>query len=108
MTMTLDDLDGRNFATTTEVARLLDGADPRTVRRMAERGEIPCIRVGTKIMIPVAWLRQHLGGAATAEPGPAPIDLDQLADQVAGRVFARFAGLFASAEPEQTATGSSP
>jgi hypothetical protein len=103
----LADLAGRNYASTTEVAQLWDGADPRTVRRMAEAGDIPSIRVGTRWMIPVSWLRQQVAGdIPSADPDPAPLDLDQLADCVADRVFARFARLFATLIPNAANTDS--
>jgi hypothetical protein len=93
--VTLDDLAGQNYASTSEVAALWDGADPRTVRRMAEAGEIPSIRVGVRYMIPVSWLRQQMNGSEpAAEPTAAEPDLDQLADRVADRVLARLARLF--------------
>jgi hypothetical protein len=92
--MTLDDLAGRNFASITEAAQLCDNADPRTIRRMAQRGDIPSIKVGVRYMIPVAWLREHLDAGVTPEP-PA-VDLDQLADRVADRVAARVLGAFAA------------
>jgi excisionase family DNA binding protein len=95
--MTLDELAGKNFASTTEAAQLLDGADPRTIRRMAERGEIPSRRVGTRIMIPVAWLREYLGDLQGFAAAPAAeIDPEQLADLVADRVMARMARIFGS------------
>jgi excisionase family DNA binding protein len=109
--VTLDDLglNARNYATTAEVALLLDGADPRTVRRMAEAGTIPSIRVGTRWMIPTAWLRQHLhGGVSVAIPVPAGPDLDQLADRVADRVATRILGAFAALAPNMAAAGPSP
>jgi hypothetical protein len=93
--VTLDDLAGQNYASTSEVAALWDGADPRTVRRMAEAGEIPSIRVGVRYMIPVSWLRQQMNGSEpAAEPTAAEPDLDQLAERVAERLFARFARMF--------------
>jgi hypothetical protein len=96
--MTLDELTGKNFASTTEVAQLWDGADPRTVRRMAEREEIPSIRIGNRIMIPVAWLRRHLegGSAPAATESSAGPDPDQFADRVADRIAGRLARAFAA------------
>jgi excisionase family DNA binding protein len=59
----------RLFVSPKEVAAVTR-SDPRTVRRAAERGEIPSTRLGTKILIPASWLREKagLGGgnAATA------------------------------------------
>ena len=92
--MTLDDLNGRLFADVPEAASVL-GRDERTVRRAAAAGEIPATKVGTKWMIQTAWLRQQAGIAEQAPSAQVP-DLDELADRVADRVFARLAGLFAS------------
>ena len=91
--MNLDDLDGRLFASTTEAAAILDGLDPRTVRRAIATGEIPSRRVGNKLLVPVAWLREQVSGAAP-QPDGTPLDLDQLADRVADRVIARLARAF--------------
>lgn len=101
--MTLDDLDGRLFASTSEAAQLL-GSDPRTVRAMARRGEIPSSRAGTRVLIPVGWLREQ-AGVISAEPEAAAVDLDALADRVADRVLARFASLFRRAPADMAAAG---
>jgi len=110
--VTLDDLAGQNYASTTEVAALWDDADPRTVRRMAERGEIPSIKVGVRYMIPIAWLRSQAGIAAPEPEAPAAFDLDDLADRLAGRLTTRILGAFAALAggiiPEMTAAGPSP
>jgi len=99
--VTLDDLDGRLFADVPQAAGLL-GLDERTVRRAAAAGEIPAHKVGHKWMIPAAWLRQQAGVTAPHTP-PMP-DLDELADRVADRVFARFARLFAArGDPSEAA-----
>ncbi len=90
---TLGDLGGRLFADVPEAASIL-GRDERTVRRAAAAGEIPATKVGTKWMIQTAWLRQQAGTAEQAPAAQVP-DLDELADRVADRVFARLAGLFA-------------
>jgi excisionase family DNA binding protein len=89
--MTLDDLDGQLFADVPQVASIL-GLDERTVRKAAAAGEIPANRVGNKWVIPTAWLREQAGATSSAE-AIAP-DLDELADRVADRMFARFARLF--------------
>lgn len=88
---TLDDLDGRLFADVPEVASIT-GRDERTVRRAAAAGEIPSTKVGNKYMIPTAWLREQ----ARQDPPPAagPVDLEQLADLLADRMFARLGRLF--------------
>ena len=56
--MTLNDLDGQNFAGVPEAAEILGGCDPRTVRAEIRAGRIPAIRVGTRWIVPVAWLRK--------------------------------------------------
>lgn len=89
--MTLDDLGARLFATTNEVAAII-GSDPRTVRRMIADGSIPARKNGTRHIVAVAWLREFVGTPDTA-PVPVAADLDDLADRVADRVFARFARL---------------
>jgi excisionase family DNA binding protein len=48
----------RLFVSPKEVAAVTR-SDPRTVRRAAERGEIPSTRMGTKILIPASWLREQ-------------------------------------------------
>ena len=88
--MTLDELNGRLFADVPEVASIT-GRDDRTIRRAAAAGEIPSTKVGNKYMIPTAWIREQAGQPTAAAPMP---DLDELADRVADRVFARFARLF--------------
>ena len=86
--MTLDDLGDRLFADVPQAAAIL-GRDKRTIRRAAEAGEIPASKVGNKWMIPTQWLREQAG--VLAPPAPATPDLDELADRVADRLFARFA-----------------
>jgi excisionase family DNA binding protein len=54
----LDDLDGQNFTGVPEAAEILGGCDPRTVRAEIRAGRIPAIRVGTRWIVPVAWLRK--------------------------------------------------
>jgi hypothetical protein len=98
--MTLDDLDGQNFAGVPEAAEILGGCDPRTVRAEIRAGRIPAIRVGTRWMVPVTWLREQvLGGTRSALPPAAAIDVDQLADRVVDRLVARFAGIFSMMAP---------
>lgn len=67
----------------------ITGRDQRTVRRAIEAGRIPGQKVGSRWVVPVAWLREQAG-----EPEPSP-DIDALADQVAARVVARLARLLA-------------
>lgn len=95
--MTLDDLDGNLFADVPQVAEIT-GMDPRTIRRAAQAGEIPASRVGAKWMIPTAWLREQAGTPAPTPPG---VDLDDLADRVADRLFTRFAQLLGSTPASQ-------
>lgn len=95
---TLDDLGGRLFADVPEAAAIL-GRDERTVRKAAAVGEIPSSKVGQKYLIPVAWLREQAG--ITSPPAPGMPDLDELADRVADRLFARFARLLGGGSGEQ-------
>lgn len=94
---TLADLGERLFADVPQAADIL-GRDPRTIRRAAEAGDIPASKVGSKWMIPTAWLREQAGMPAPA--APVMPDLDQLADLVADRLFARFVRLFGGASKE--------
>ena len=85
---TLSDLAaGKLFIGVPEVASIT-GRDERTIRKAAEKGEIPARKVGANWLIPVAWLREQ---ARVPETSP---DTDELADRVADRVLARLAGLF--------------
>lgn len=93
-TITIDDLSGRLFASTSEAADLL-GSDPRTVRAMARRGEIPSSRAGSRVKIPVSWLREQ-AGTSVPEPRGADVNLDQLADRVVDRLINRLGHLIAS------------
>ena len=98
--MTLNDLDGQNFAGVPEATEIIGGCDPRTVRAEIRAGRIPATRVGTRWMVPVAWLREQvLGGTRSAQPPTPAIDVDQLADRVADRLVARFAGIFRMMAP---------
>jgi hypothetical protein len=106
--MTLDDLDGRLFASTTEAAAILDGLDPRTVRRAIAAGDIPGRRVGNKLLVPVSWLREQVAGGPGGGPSDPGLDLDQLADKVADRVAAKVFGAFASLAQNVTTAGPSP
>jgi len=51
-------LNGRLFATTTEVATVLH-YDGRTVRRAIEAGEIPAVKAGATWRVPVKWLQEQ-------------------------------------------------
>ena len=59
--MNLDDLRTSNAAalTVTAVAGLLH-LDERTVRRACEEGDLPCLKVGRRRLIPTEPLRQLL------------------------------------------------
>jgi excisionase family DNA binding protein len=46
-----------------EAARQL-GIDVKTVRKMAETGEMPSVRAGRNLKIPAWWLRQQKDGPA--------------------------------------------
>jgi hypothetical protein len=100
MTRAADDLDGQNFVGVPEVAEILGGCDPRTVRAEIRAGRIPAIRVGTRWMVPVTWLREQvLAGTQPTQPFVAAIYVDLLADRVADRLVARFAGIFSMMAP---------
>lgn len=55
--MNLDDLRRRNFVTVGQAAEFFnDGTGPldeRTVRRAIEAGQLPAVKVGNKVLIPV-------------------------------------------------------
>jgi len=105
--MTPDDLTGRTFATVQEAAAILGDSDERTIRRAAAEGGIPTIQVGTRRLIPVAWLREQAGMYGVPPQAPA-VDLDQLADKVAERVAAKIFGAFAALAPNGVAAGPAP
>ena len=92
-TITLADLTTRLFVNTAEAAALL-GSDPRTVRAMARRREIPSSRAGSRVLIPVSWLREQAGASESQSSGQ--VDLDQLADRVVDRLIDRLSRLIAS------------
>lgn len=58
-------LSERLFMSVPEVADVL-GVDQRTLRRAAEDGQVPSVRVGVRILIPTTWLREQAGQAADA------------------------------------------
>jgi excisionase family DNA binding protein len=63
--LTLDDLEGRSFATVPEYAAIMR-LDPRTVYAAIRAGDIPATKVGSKSFIPMAWIRQAASaGSAT-------------------------------------------
>ena len=51
-------LAGRIVLTTAEVGAVL-GCDGRTVRRAIEAGQVPAVRVGRRLCVPAAWLRER-------------------------------------------------
>lgn len=62
--------------TVTQLARLLvdlDGqhVDERTVRRAAEDGQLPCVRVGRRILFPRLQILALLDSPTNSEAGPA-------------------------------------
>ena len=80
--MTLDDLRAATAAafTVTQVASLLD-VDARTIRRACEIGQLPCLHVGRRLLIPTDPLRALLTSPTNngAEPyqGSATANNDQ-------------------------------
>lgn len=71
--MSLEDLrarlGGRNFLSPREAGRLIfDGLDERTVRRAVEAGQIPSVKVGNRVLIPVAPLLALLEAPASSTP----------------------------------------
>lgn len=54
-----------------ETSRRLGGVSPRTVRRMIDRGELPAVRIGRRVMIPVEdvrdWLARQKDGGGPAK-----------------------------------------
>lgn len=102
--MTLDDLGDRLFAYVPEVAQIL-GRDERTVRAAIRAGQIPATKTGQRYIVRVSWLREQ-AGEALAQPAGLP-DLDELADRVADRLFARLAALFGTRLSGQTSAAAS-
>ncbi|SEC89202.1 DNA binding domain-containing protein, excisionase family [Streptomyces sp. 3213] len=72
-------LHGRWFATITEAAEVLH-VDPRTVRRAIDRGELPAVRVGQQLRVPVAWLRER---AMLDGSPPTPVALHAVQEETA-------------------------
>jgi excisionase family DNA binding protein len=66
--VTLEDLEGRDFAYPYEAAMVLR-IDVRTLRSAIAAGEIPAVRTGQQFRVPVAWLRQKaLAGQTAGSP----------------------------------------
>lgn len=101
---TLGDLAaGQLFIGVPEVASLT-GRDERTIRKAAEKGEIPARKVGARWLIPVAWVRQQASGSAAAPAEAAP-GMDELADAIAGAVVERLARMFTRAADNGVGAG---
>jgi excisionase family DNA binding protein len=62
-------LNDKWFLTVSECAGVLE-VDPRTVRRAIDRGEIPAVRVGTNLRVPMAWLRERAHRDGEQHPFP--------------------------------------
>jgi len=56
-TLTLADLEDRDFATVSEYAAVMR-CDPRTVTAAIKAGEIPAVKVGAAYRVALSWLRQ--------------------------------------------------
>ena len=59
---------GRLFASVPEVAEIL-GLDARTLRRGIADGQVPSVRVGARVLVPTAWLRQQAGQDSASAAG---------------------------------------
>lgn len=59
--MNLDDIRGKAVITVTEASELL-GLDTRSVRRGVELGDLPGIKVGRRILVPVPRLLALIEG----------------------------------------------
>jgi len=68
---TWEALRGRATITVEEVAVLL-GVGRSAAYDAARRGDLPALRVGRRLLIPVPRLLQMLGGLPSAEPGAQP------------------------------------
>ena len=79
-----------------EAARQLGGVSPRTVRRLIERGELPTVRVGARLLVPsgavadwianrqtVTYARPSVGRPARGT-GPCPTEKTKTASTGAG------------------------
>ncbi|WP_019066156.1 helix-turn-helix domain-containing protein [Streptomyces hokutonensis] len=72
-------LHDRWFATVAETAEVLH-VDRRTVLRAIDRGEIPAVRVGQQLRVPVAWIRER---ALVDRPPPTPAPLHAVQEEAA-------------------------
>ena len=57
-TMSETERERRRFHRVKEAAAIM-GVPPRTVYHLAETGQIPCRRLGTVILVPVAWVERE-------------------------------------------------
>lgn len=80
--LTLDEIRGRTSPalTVTDVSRFT-GLDERTVRRGCENGDLPCVRIGRRLLIPrlplLALFGAHtpdMDGAGPASPAATTTD----------------------------------
>lgn len=72
--MDIEDIRGRATLTIMEVAKLL-GIGRGNAYEAARRGEIPTLRIGRRLVVPVPALLRHLQGPPLASPsgdGEAP------------------------------------
>lgn len=63
--LSLDDLEGRTFATVSEYAAIMR-LDPRTVVSAIKAGDIPAIRNGQQYRIPTAWIKAAASAGSAA------------------------------------------
>lgn len=82
--MNAESLRAKRFATPAEVAAFFGDTDVRTVRRAVEEGELPSVRLGSKILIPTAPLLAMLAvPEENAPPAPASAAVPEDAVRVA-------------------------
>jgi excisionase family DNA binding protein len=74
---TLDDLDGRLFASIPEAAAVL-GWSEHTVRRGVADGSIPYAMAGSHKRVRVSWLRQVAGSPEPQVPAEPAVSQDEL------------------------------
>ena len=53
-----------------ETARQLGGVSPRTVRRLIDQGVIARVRIGRRVLVRAASVREHLDRASTPSDNP--------------------------------------
>jgi hypothetical protein len=66
--MSLADLAGRDTCSVTDAARVL-GIGRNQAYEGCARGDIPSIRIGGRVIVPVAGLRRLIEGAAEGDGG---------------------------------------